>query len=150
MMGLAASASSVQLIAVLVAVAVLIAVAVRRDRRSKAETMMDDEPYSGPEPTEAEVQAAEMSIRQKTTDAVQAAKRKARISLIALVVTFGFSVPFSAGMPLNAYFRPWGQLLILGCAAAFLASVMSCVFVLIAWRYKRDMEKMLDSLHEPE
>lgn len=150
MMELTASASSVQLVEVAVAVAALIAVAVWRVRRAKTGSTEDDEAYSGPEPTDAEVHAAEMSIRRKTTDAVQAAKRKARNSLIAFVVTFACSVPFLAGLPLNSHFRPWGQLLLITCGVSFMASVVSCVFLMNAWLYKRDMEKMLDLPHEPE
>lgn len=149
---LAGLASNFNKIAVILAMAVLLAIAVRRQRRGKemSANLDDEREYSGPEPTQAEIEAAERGILEKTAKAVQRAKRKARNSLVALLLTVGISVPFMAGMPLNAHFRPWGQLAILACGAAFFISVLACSGVVIAWLYKRDMRKWLDSARESE
>jgi hypothetical protein len=149
---LASAPSLINLVAVIAAITALIGVAITRKRRADALAgkVDDEDAYSGPEPTQAEIEEAERSIREKTTRAVKQAKRKLICGLLTLVLAAGISVPFMAGMPLHRYFRPWGQLAILTCGAAFFFSVIACTGMVTTWQYKRDLTKWLDSLREPE
>jgi hypothetical protein len=130
-------------------IALLVAIAVRRHRRCDAEGG-EGEQYDGPEPTEAEVEAAEQSIRSKATESVQQAKAKAVKGLMVLLLFVLASAPFMAGMPLNRAFRPWGQLLLFCCVLAFAWAMMVCLGLVFAWSFKKNAEKLLASLHDSD
>jgi hypothetical protein len=131
------------LITVVAAVAVLIVVVVIRRRR--AQTLIEADEYNGPEPTEAEVLAAEESIRFKTAESV----RQAKLTLFKSLAMFLFlaiaTMPFIAGMPLNRLFRPWGQLLLVGSTLAFASSAFAVLGFVSARSYKKALEGMLES-----
>jgi len=54
------------------------------------------------------------------------------------------AVPFMAGMPLNHLFRPWGQLLLVGCTLAFASSAFAVLGFASARSYKRGLEEILE------
>jgi hypothetical protein len=55
-----------------------------------------------------------------------------------------------AGMPLNQFFRPWGQLSLIGCALAFGWVLLAGSNLLSTWSFKRSVEKLVSSLHDEE
>lgn len=138
---------AIDLIAVVLALALPIAIVVRARWRAKSLSKAANnlEEHSGPGPTQAHVEAAEASIREKTTEAVRIAKARATKSLLLFLSTIVISVPFSAGMPLNVYFRPWGQLAIIVSGLSFAFAVFTCSGVVITWLYKRDLARLLDN-----
>jgi hypothetical protein len=99
------------------AVGVVVFVGVARRRRA-AELGVDNDDYSGRAPTEAEVQAAEESIRVKTAESIRRAKATLVRSAFVFLCLLALMVPFMAGMPMNSFFRPWGQLLLIACSLA--------------------------------
>ena len=131
------------------AVAALAVIVVVSRRRTAKEAIKDDE-YSGPEPTEAEVHAAEESIRVKTAESVRRAKRTFVKSFIAFLSLALLSVPFMAGMPLHSFFRPWGQVLVAGCSIVFAFLILSFSGLLAARSYKQSLQRWLDTRHEPD
>jgi hypothetical protein len=48
------------------------------------------------------------------------------------------------GMPLNSIFRPWGQLLLVGCALAFAWAMITSFGLISTWSFKRDTGKLLN------
>ena len=131
------------------AVAALAVIVLVSRRRIAREAIKDDE-YRGPEPTEAEVQAAEESIRIKTAESVRKAKMTLVKSLIAFLSLILLTVPFMAGMPLHSFFRPWGQILVGGCSIVSAFLVLSFAGFLAARSYKRSLQRWLDTRHEPD
>ena len=103
-----------------------------------------------PKPTDAEREAAEQSIHIKTTEAFGQAKTEAVKSIMVFVFFVLMSVPFMAGMPLNQFFRPWGQLSLIGCALAFGWVLLAGSNLLSTWSFKRSVEKLVSSLHDEE
>ena len=138
--------NAIDLIAVVLALALPITIVVRAWRRAKSSSkaVSSLKEHDGPEPTQAQVEAAEASIRQKTAEAVRIAKAKATKSLLIFLSTIAISVPFSAGMPLNVYFIPWGQLALIVSGLAFALAVFTCSGMVTTWLYKRDLERLLD------
>jgi len=133
----------VDLVATGAAVALLVAIVLRARRGAAAQAVQNDVEVNGPEPTEAEVEAAEQSIRVKTTEAVRAARQRVTKSSIVFLFLVLATAPFMGGMPLNSVFRPWGQLLLIGCAFAFAWAMIACSSLVVTWSYKRDLEKLL-------
>ncbi len=133
--------------AYLLAVAVLTFIAINRHLRGK-ELLRQESARS--ESSEAEVQAAEKSIRYKTHEALQHSKRNTKRCAQILLMVICIDVPFFRGMPLNAYFRPWGQLLTTTAALMSMLTLLGCFGMLMLRRYKRDMDKLLDGLHDEQ
>lgn len=92
-------------------------------------------------------------VRVKTAESVRQAKSTLFKSLatffsLACATAACATAPFLAGMPLNRLFRPWGQLLILGCTLAVASSAFAVLCFASVRSYKRALEKMLGS--DPE
>ena len=116
------------LVVVVAALGILGAIAASRYRRAKGlEANEQHELENDPEPTEAEIRAAEISIRTKTAESIRKTKANLVRSLGGLLVLSVAVMPFLHEMPLNSYFRPIGQLLIIAWALAFLYSVIGAV-----------------------
>jgi len=139
---------SVDFLAALLAIALLIGITVRRSRRAVANAAQDEEKHKGPEPSRAEVEAAEQSIRSKTTEAVRQAKAKAITSLLLFLFLVIVSIPFAAGMILHPFFRPWGQLSLIAMALSLAWAILACSHFLLARSFRRSAEKLLDSLED--
>jgi hypothetical protein len=137
----------VDLVAAGLAIALLALIFVRRRRYPVSEAVRGDD---GPEPTEAELEAAELTIRSKTADAVQRAKTRAIKSTLAFLLLVLASFPFMHGMPLNPIFRPWGQLLLVGTALAFCWAMIECSSFVSARSFRKGAEKLLNGLHDSE
>jgi hypothetical protein len=138
---------SVNLVAAGLAIALLVVIVVRKRRHPVSEAVHSD---NGPEPTEAELEAAEQSIRSKTADAVQRAKTRVIKSILILLLLALASVPFMHGMPLNPIFQPWGQLLLIGSALAFAWAMIASSSFVFARSFKKSAEKLLSSLHDSD
>ena len=130
--------------------AIVLLVSIAAWRRHRAAVAVDEDRYEGPEPTQAEVKAAEESIRAKTTQSVRRAKAQAVKSLVMFLALVLASVPFMAGMPLNSAFRPWGQLILFAAAIAFAWALLACSSFALALSYKKKAEKFLSSLHDTD
>ena len=138
----------VRLVPAALASAVLIAIAVQRKRRSEQALLESENSSEGheaiTEPTEAQVEAAEESIRMKTNAAVQQSKAKAKISLLRLAMVSGASIPFLYGMPLHSYFRPVGQIFLFFSVVAVFGALIDGWGLWVAWSFRRSMEKLLE------
>jgi cation transport ATPase len=139
--------SRLVIVGLAVGVVVFIGVA---GRRRAAEQGVDNDDYSGRAPTEAEVQAAEESIRVKTAESVRRAKATLVRSVFVFLCLLALTVPFMAGMPMNSFFQPWGQLLLIACYLALAFSGFAFSGFLTVRSYKRSLEKWMASLHEPD
>ena len=113
--------------------------------RRRSQTVSEEDEYNGPEPTEAEVPAAEENLRTKTAEAVRQAKSTLFKSLSIFLFLMIANVPFMARMPLNRLFRPWGQLLLIGSTLAFANSAFAVLGFASVRSYKKALAGMLES-----
>jgi hypothetical protein len=135
------------LVAAGLAIALLVVIVVRGRRHPVSEAAHS---HNGPEPTEAELAAAEQGIRSKTADAVQRAKTRALKSLLIFLLLALASVPFMHGMPLNSGFQPWGQVLLIGCALAFAWTMIESSSFVFARSFQKSAEKLLNGPRDSE
>ena len=65
----------------------------------------------------------------------------ARKSWLFFIVTVGIVTPFMAPLPLNIYWRPWGQMVLLICAFAFFMTVLNTAFWWAEWYASQEIVK---------
>lgn len=135
----------VRWLSVLAAVGVLVFIAFNRHRRAQE---MIKRQADIPKPTEAEIRAAKDSIRVKTVEAVVRSKRNAIEDIWIFVFLLCAAALFLDGMPLNAYFTPWGKVLIAASGVTGVLALSGLIGTFVAQRYKRQMDAWLDELEE--
>ena len=66
------------------------------------------------------------------------ASSRARKSGLFFLLTVGIVTPFMAPLPLNIYWRPWGQIILLICGLAFFMTVLNTAFWWTEWYARRE------------
>jgi hypothetical protein len=83
--------------------------------------------------------AIDIMVKQRSLIAA----RKAKNTWLFFVLTIVAVTPFLAPFPLNVYWRPWGQIVLLICAFTFFMTVLNTAFWFSEWYGRREMEKEL-------
>jgi hypothetical protein len=66
------------------------------------------------------------------------ASSRAWKSWLFFLLTVGIATPFMAPLPLNVYWRPWGEMVLLICAFAFFITVLNTAFWWAEWYARRE------------
>jgi hypothetical protein len=69
------------------------------------------------------------------------ASSKAKRTWLFFILTVIAVTPFMAPLPLNIYWRPWGETVLLVCSFAFFMTVLNTAFWWSEWYTRREMEK---------
>ena len=85
----------------------------------------------------SEDEAFAMVVKQRySTISIRAKK-----TWMFFILTVIAATPFMAPFPLNLYWRPWGQRVLLVCGFAFFMTVLNTAFWWSEWHTRRKMEK---------
>ena len=66
---------------------------------------------------------------------------KAKKTWLFFILTVVVVAPFMSPLPLNVFWRPWSQTVLLVCGFAFFMTVLNTAFWWSEWSGRREMEK---------
>jgi hypothetical protein len=82
-------------------------------------------------------EAFEIVVKQRSALAFSKAKKTWLFFILTVIAV----TPFMAPLPLNVYWSPWGQTVLLVCVFAFFMTVLNTAFWWSEWYTRRQMEK---------